>query len=251
MNTKKSIKKRIRDNYYAMVSRCHKPSDRSYHKYGARGIKVCDEWRNNINAFYAWALFSGYEYKPNEGGYNTISLDRIDNDKGYSPENCRWTTKQIQATNQRVRKVKDRIVKYTGIRVRKFEFKLSFTSRICVKGKDITIGSYDTLKEAVEARNSYIVKNKLPHKLQEYIEDNELYDKLLKETPKAKNTYKRLTTKSYIRRPVKAFNLDGKEVGQYDSIREASEALEVERSHISSVCKGKRKTTGGYTFKYI
>lgn len=77
-----------------MKSRCHNPNDPDYQKYyGSRGITVCAEWRNSFQAFHDWAIGAGYA--------DTLSLDRIDNDKGYSPENCRWATAKEQRHNQR------------------------------------------------------------------------------------------------------------------------------------------------------
>lgn len=61
--------------------------------YGGRGIVVCDDWKNNFKAFYDWAMANGY----NDG----LSIDRIDNDKGYSSDNCRWVTMEIQSNNRR------------------------------------------------------------------------------------------------------------------------------------------------------
>lgn len=85
--------KRIYSVYYNMIDRCHNPNYYNYHNYGARGITVCKEWRENKKAFFEWAFANGYEIG--------LSLDRIDNDKGYSPENCRWATLTVQGNNKR------------------------------------------------------------------------------------------------------------------------------------------------------
>jgi hypothetical protein len=76
-----------------MVARCHRKNTKAYPAYGGRGITVCDEWKNSFQSFYDWAMENGY----NDG----LSIDRIDNDKGYSPVNCRWVTMDTQSNNRR------------------------------------------------------------------------------------------------------------------------------------------------------
>lgn len=83
---------RLHHIWSSMKGRCHNPKSHAFEHYGARGIIVCDEWQEYTN-FRDWAIANGYT----EG----LSLDRIDNDKGYSPDNCRWTTMKEQSNNRR------------------------------------------------------------------------------------------------------------------------------------------------------
>lgn len=80
----------------SMTQRCSNPKNKNYDNYGARGITVCDEWKHDFKAFYDWAMANGYQ--------DGLSLDREDNDMGYSPKNCRWVTMKTQNNNRRERR---------------------------------------------------------------------------------------------------------------------------------------------------
>ena len=101
---------RLKSIYNAMYARCYKKSNISYKRYGMKGITICDEWLNNPQAFYDWSLINGFEYKPNENNRNTLSIDRIDNSKGYSPDNCRWVNNKVQRYHRKIIK----FIEYNG-----------------------------------------------------------------------------------------------------------------------------------------
>lgn len=93
---------RLYSIWKAMKTRCNNPNFHAYNRYGGRGIKVCPEWENDFSVFRNWALENGYQ--------DSLTIDRIDNDKGYSPENCRCVTYKTQANNTR----RNVVISYNG-----------------------------------------------------------------------------------------------------------------------------------------
>lgn len=87
----KTLYAKLRNAWYGMMRRCYTEDRPDYHHYRERKIAVCGEWLNSFDEFALWALDNGVEVG--------LSLDRIDNDKGYSPDNCRWATKTAQNNN--------------------------------------------------------------------------------------------------------------------------------------------------------
>ena len=77
---------RLRGIYHNMLSRCSNPKDKSFRFYGRKKISVCDEWMRNPQAFIDWALKSGYN--------KDLTINRIDECKGYFPENCEWIPRE-------------------------------------------------------------------------------------------------------------------------------------------------------------
>lgn len=88
--------------YDNIKKRCYNENDSQYKYYGERGIKMCDNWLQDRNAFYKWAITHGYK----EG----LQLDRIDTNKNYCPENCRFLTAKENSRNKR----NNRLIYYNG-----------------------------------------------------------------------------------------------------------------------------------------
>lgn len=93
---------RLYEIWSSVKQRCYNKKSMAYKYYGGRGIAVCDEWVNDFQAFYVWAMANGYR--------DDLTIDRIDNNKGYSPDNCRWATYKTQENNR----TNNMIVEYKG-----------------------------------------------------------------------------------------------------------------------------------------
>lgn len=93
---------RLNEIWMGMKRRCNDPQRKDYKNYGGRGIKVCDEWEKSFIAFRDWALTNGYN--------DTLTIERMDVNGNYEPENCTWATREEQANNKR----DNRFLTYNG-----------------------------------------------------------------------------------------------------------------------------------------
>lgn len=94
---------RIDNIYKSMISRCYCKSNIRYHRYGGRGIEVCEEWKNDKMKFFDWAFSNGYS--------EMLTLDRKNVNEGYFPENCRWVTQKEQQNNRS----NNRVIEFNGV----------------------------------------------------------------------------------------------------------------------------------------
>lgn len=138
-------KSRIHKEWRGILHRCKNPSASHYENYGGRGIEVCEEWKGEsgfIN-FYNWAVQNGYS--------DDLTLDRKDNNKGYSPDNCRWVTHMENCHNRGVRK--DSSTGYAGVQKRVYaNGNIKYRACITTNYKRVNLGQFDTLEEAIKAR---------------------------------------------------------------------------------------------------
>ena len=95
-DTKEGRRARLYKIWDDMKSRCYNPNSANYKRYGGKGIKICNEWKNNYLAFKTWALANGYR--------DDLTIDRIDNNKSYYPKNCRWVLLSENLKNRKFKK---------------------------------------------------------------------------------------------------------------------------------------------------
>ena len=144
---------RLHEIYKTMVQRTSNENRAGASEYYIdRGIRVCEEWLADRETFFKWAQENGYD--------DTLTIDREDGTKGYFPENCRWTTKAVQARNTKLLR-KSNTSGFRGVSLT--EDKSRWRARITVDSVQIRIGVFDTPLEAALAYDNYVILNNLEH----------------------------------------------------------------------------------------
>jgi len=210
-----------------MRDRCHNPNATSFHKYGAKGIKVCDEWRESFVDFAEWMLDNGYDPLRTRGPFkHRHSIDRIDSKKDYVPGNCRILT------------VGDNSREANAAKLRAVHAYRADTGYY--------VASYSSLTEASRALGISI--KHMPELLDKTSNRNQANGYMLSTDKMDTMTVPKNTrnTSSF-----EAFNSDGSSVGIYSTKKEVAEKYDLVISNISKVLNGKRKHTKGFTFKYL
>ena len=134
-----------------MKQRCYNKKSTRYQNWGGRGIRVCVKWRDNFKAFYNWSI--------NNGWRKGLTIDRIDNDGNYHPDNCRFVSQKINHSNKRMRS--DNKTGFVGVSFDKDTNK--YRARIHIDGKYKHLGLFNTANEAVISISKATNKQEINH----------------------------------------------------------------------------------------
>ena len=148
MMTHSLSKHRLYQTWISMIKRCEKEISQGYVNYGKRGIKVCDRWHDIEN--FIEDMYPSYK--------DGLSIDRINNDGDYEPNNCRWANKTIQSRNKRILQ-KNNTSGYRGVYLFNNKWKVAIT----LNGKKVHLGQFDSIVEGALAYDKYIRDNNLEH----------------------------------------------------------------------------------------
>lgn len=137
---------RLHVTWSNMKRRCLRPRGTEVHKYA--GVTICEEWMA-FQPFMEWSMANGYA--------DHLTIDRIDSSKGYEPGNCRYTDYNVQAANRR--KTEKNTSGHVGVSWDQGKW----LAKVQWKKKQIRLGRFNNIEDAVRARNDYLVAHDLPH----------------------------------------------------------------------------------------
>lgn len=144
MNLKRNRENRLYNILNGMKQRCYNPKNNRYKDYGGRGIDICNEWLEDSLKFMIWSYENGYS--------ENLTIDRIDVNKGYSPENCRWITAKEQMFNT----TRNVYIEKDGLKLTLTEWanKLNINPKTLDKRRRLGWSDEDILKPVVETKGS-------------------------------------------------------------------------------------------------
>ena len=218
---------RIYRIWQGMKRRCYNKNQPHYKTYGARGITVCEEWRNSFDSFYTWSMENGYS--------SDLSIDRKDNNGNYEPSNCRWADEKTQADNKRSTKH----VTYKGKQVNISELSRITGIQRKTLSRRIAANPDKSIEELVYKPTSHAERMKI---------DEDYRNKCIEKNKNGRpNAIK-----------VNMLDIETLEIIMtFDFLSDAAEWIskntiykKAAYTNISKVCKGKSKTAYGYKWAY-
>lgn len=202
---------RIYSIWCGMKKRCNNPNDKNFPKYGGKGISVCKEWEEDFVAFNCWSLLNGYA--------DDLTIDRIDNSKGYCPENCRWSTKGEQQRN----KTNNVLLEHNG--------ETKTLAEWCRIMNEPYPKIHGRIKSALYHYGKYDFDDLFFPKKKEKIYTEKFYNR-----------------KHYSKR-IGQYSKDGKLIKIWNSTVEAANNG-FNKTAITNCLRGRAKTSGGYIWRY-
>ena len=161
-------KKRLFNTYTGMKRRCYEETNINYKRYGGKGIGVCDEWlEGGIDVFRAWAMSNGYQPQ--------LTIDRLDSEGDYSPQNCRWATVRQQNDGRKFKSKSS----YKGVQIGCKQSNRPWRSQIWINKRYEALGTFTCELEAAAAFDIAIISKKLDrstnYDLRNYSEEDKMW----------------------------------------------------------------------------
>ena len=141
-------KTRLYEIWVGMKKRCYNPKSKAYERYGGRGITICPEWLDDFMNFYNWSMANGYS--------DDLSIDRINVNGNYEPDNCRWSTRKEQSCNTRRTKLFNHNGKAKTLKQISLDEKINYNTLL----KKVSENGNDVDKAIYEIKNRIRIKRK-------------------------------------------------------------------------------------------